>query len=359
MASSILENPTQLAELDADNLLSGISALPEQLEHTWESVKQVQFTNTDAIKNVVVAGMGGSGLGADIAITGLADRLSKPVQLVHGYVLPGYVNSSTLVILASFSGTTEEILSCSQEAQKKGAQIAVISAGGPLLNLAQEKNFPYYKIESTFNRSQQQRMALGYALLGVIGMVRQAGACELSDVDIHDLISTVKDIAITCGVESKIEDNPAKHLAFEIIDRQPVLVGAEFIEGALHTAANQLNENAKVFAEYKVIPEMNHHLMEGLQYPTNNANHHFFIFVDSDLYKPANHHRLELTQEIVEGLDILSLTMKLKSATKLSQTFELITIWSFTSVYLALLQGFNPGPLPVVDKFKADLKQRS
>lgn len=356
--TSILENSAQIAELDRDNLLSGITALPEQLADTWSAVQKVTFPRANEIESVIVAGMGGSGLGADLAITTLADRLLKPVQLIHGYSLPEYVSAKTLVILASFSGTTEEIISCSEEAQLKGAQIAVISAGGPLLELAEKKQLPLFHILPTFNRSQQQRMALGYALLGVIGMLKQAGVCELDDNDIDEVIQTVKDTVIACEVESSVANNPAKHLAFEVIDRQPVLIGAEFLAGALHTATNQLNENAKIFADYKVIPELNHHLMEGFKYPNSNAHHHFFIFIDSDLYRAANHHRLELTQEIIEELDIPNLTMKLKGKSKLAQAFELITTWSFVSIYLAILEGFDPGPLPVVDSFKTKLKER-
>lgn len=357
--STILENPTAIAELDQDNLLSGATALPEQIEHAWDAIKKIQFKQPTTFQNVVIAGMGGSGLGADIAITALADRLTAPVQLVQGYDLPNYIDEKSLVILASFSGTTEEILNCLQQAQAAEAQLAVISASGPLLELATQHNLPYYKIEATYNRSSQQRMALGYALFGVIGMLHQAGVYQLEDSEIETVIKTVKDMVIKCGVESKVEDNPAKHLAFELIDREPVLIGAEFLAGAMHTAVNQLNENAKTLANYKVIPEMNHHLLEGLKFPRNNVNHHFFVFVDSELYLSSNHHRLELTQEIVDDLDIPNLTMKLTAETRLAQIFELITVWSFTSIYLALLENINPGPLPVVDSFKAALKQRT
>ena len=356
-STSILEDVNKIVALDSANLLSGITALPEQLEDTWQAVSKIVVNNPDSIKNIVVAGMGGSGLGADIAISSLSDQLLKPVQVVHGYQLPNYISADTLVVLASFSGTTEEILACHQQATAAGTQQAIISASGPLLETAKKLGYSYYQIEATYNRSQQQRMALGYALLGIIGVLRQAGALKLETSDLQPVIQAVKEVVIACGVENEVENNPAKHLAYEIIDRQPVLIGAEFMEGALHTATNQLNENGKIFADYKVIPEMNHHLLEGLKYPVSNAHHHFFVFIESDLYLPANQHRLTLTQKIVEDLDIPNLTIHLKAPTKLAQVFELITTWSFASIYLAVLEGFDPGPLPVVDAFKSDLKQ--
>jgi len=357
MVTSILENTTQITQLDGDNLLSGITALPEQMNHAWQETKKISFPKT-IIENVVVAGMGGSGLGADIAISALSERQTAPIQIVHDYSLPNYISAKTLVILASFSGTTEEILSCAKQAEAAQAQIAVISAGGALLELAQKNNYPYYHIEPTYNRSTQQRMALGYALVGMLGMLSQAGFCPITDQEMVVVVTAVKDMVIRCSTEQAVIDNPAKHLAFELIDHQPYFIGAEFLAGALHTTTNQLNENAKIFAQFAVIPELNHHLLEGIQYPADNDSRHFFVFIDSDLYLKNNHDRLELTQELVESLDVPSLLIKLHSSTKLAQSFELLTLGSFTSIYLALLEGFDPGPLPIVDRFKTQLKAR-
>jgi glucose/mannose-6-phosphate isomerase len=134
-------------------------------------------------------------------------------------------------------------------------------------------------------------------------------------------------------------------------------VGAEFLEGALHVASNQFNENAKIFADYKIIPEINHHLLEGLDFPKSNPLNHFFIFFQSKLYHPRNQKRLSLTKELLEKKGIDGTMVNLESENKITQVFELITLTSFANLYLAFLENIDPCPIKSVDWFKAQLKK--
>ena len=136
-----------------------------------------------------------------------------------------------------------------------------------------------------------------------------------------------------------------------------ILVGSEFLEGALHTACNQFNENAKIFADYKIIPEINHHLLEGLSFPQNNSLNHFFIFFQSKLYHSRNQKRLELTQKLLEKKGFDSMLLNLESENKVTQVFELITLTTFANLYLAFLEKIDPCPIPSVDWFKDELKK--
>lgn len=357
--TNILESREEIAKIDLENMLSSIEELGNQITHAWEDISGISYTPTTEIQNVVIAGMGGSGLGADVIKHLYKLELSVPLDYVHDYTLPNYVSEHSLVLLASYSGTTEEILACAQDARERNAQIMVVAAGGDLEQLAQEHNYPYYKINPKFNPSNQPRMAIGYAVFGTIGLLSKAGIIDLTQEQIHAVKATIQKQIEACKVEVSGESNPAKALAYLMVDRRPVIVVSDFLEGAAHVSTNQHNENAKAFVDYKVVPEIDHHLLEGLKYPKSNASTHVFLFVKSMLYHPKNILRMQLTQKIVESNDIETLAVPLQAQTKIEQVFEMITLFGFAGFYLAMLQGINPSPIPFVEEFKKDLKELS
>ncbi len=345
--------------LDVSNMAGSVASLAEQIQHAWEDTRSLSFAPKAEIHAVVVAGMGGSALGADVIRHVFKDQLRVPLEIARDYTLPAYVNEHTLVVLASYSGTTEETLSCAEQAIAAQAQIMVISSGGALIELAQKNGYTHYRINPAHNPSGQPRAAIGYAITGTIALLNTAGLISVSEQEIADVITTVKTTTEECAIENATDGNPAKLLAFHMVDKRPIVVAADFLEGAAHVSANTTNENAKAFADYKVLPEINHHLMEGLRFPGTNSGTHLFIFVMSLLYHERNRIRVELTQEIVEENEIETVQVPLKGTTKLAQAFELITIFANASFYLSLLEEINPTPIPFVDKFKEELSKRS
>ncbi len=359
MTTSILNSRKKITKIDKENMMGSIEELGKQVKDAWEKLKKINFTPTEEIRNVVFAGMGGSGLGADVIKNLFKNKLNIPLDFVHSYSLPNYVNKHTLVILSSYSGNTEEVLSCAQQAKEKNTQIMAITAGGELEKFAKDNRYVFYKIEPTFNPSNQPRMAIGYAVFGSLGLLAKAGIISLTDTQVNAVVKTIEYQVQECSVEVADEENPAKTLAFLMLDRRPVFVVSDFLEGAGHVSTNQHNENAKVFADYKVVPEINHHLLEGLKYPKSNATNHIFIFVQSMLYHPKNIIRMQLTQEVVEKNHLDTIAIPLKAKTKIEQVFEMLTIFSFAGFYLAMLEGINPSPIPFVKEFKLKLKEKT
>jgi len=355
--NAILNNPEAIKKIDPDGALASAQSLADQLKQVWDERQQIVFDpkQTEDIDQVVVAGMGGSGLNADVVKHLFKDLLQVPVIINQDYHLPAFVDDETLVILSSYSGNTEEVLACAQEAEQKGAQIAAITSGGQLAPLAKKKNWPHFMIDAKHNPSNQPRMAIGYSVMGMIALFAAAGLINFSKDQLNEAIDAINRTAQSCALDLPQEDNKAKMLAFLSLERRPVLIGAEFLTGSIHVATNQFNENAKTFADYKVIPELNHHLLEGLTFPKSNPLNHFFIFFQSKLYHQRNQQRLELTRELVDQKEIDSITIKLESETKLTQVFELITLMSFANLYLAFLEKVNPCPIPSVDWFKSQL----
>ncbi|MBD3250640.1 MAG: SIS domain-containing protein [Candidatus Pacebacteria bacterium] len=354
---NLLEDIEKIRQVDPDNVLGSIQALADQIHHAWKDTKQIEFKLKHKITNVVIAGMGGSGLGGDVIKNLFKTELKTPFEVVNSYFLPGYVDKNTLVVLSSYSGNTEEVVNCAAQIKDKKAQAVVITAGGKLLKLANKNNWPTYQIDPQHNPSNQPRMAIGYAIFGLMGLLNQAKVIKLKKADLEEASKAILATAEDCQVEIPAEKNPAKTLAFNCIDRRPILVAAEFLIGAVHTSTNQFNENSKTFADYKVIPEINHHLLEALDNPISNPLDHLFLFFNSELYFERNQQRMRLTQQAVNKKDFENLSIKLEAQTKIGQVFELITLMAYANFYLAILYGIDPSEIPMVDWFKAQLKK--
>lgn len=355
-----LDSLEAIQKIDRSNVLGSIQALANQIEDTWEQISKLKLTiNSEKIKQVVVTGMGGSTLGPDIVRTLFKQQLSVPFEIVNDYKLPAYVGPETLVIASSYSGTTEETVAALESAQKKQAQILIITTGGILANQAKQHNYDHYIIKPNHNPSNQPRMALGYSTLAVMALMRQLNLLSISEEEINSVIASVRLMNQQFDVEIPQQNNQAKQLAFQIIGRIPVFVAAEHLEGAVHVWQNQFNENSKTYAEYRVIPELNHHLMEGLSFPMTNDHTFYFVLFQSELYHPRNQKRVRITQQVIEQAGIESEMIKLTSQSPLEQVFEMLVLGSYTNFYLAILQGVDPTPIETVDFFKEQLQQES
>lgn len=355
---ALLDNLEKMQALDPANVLGSLLALPKQVEDAWDTVQAGEYhLDTSRIQNIVVSGMGGSALGPDLIKAAFKDSLPCPLEVVNDYALPGYVNANTLVIASSYSGSTEETLAAAQEARDKQAQLLIITTGGKLLEFAQANQYPYYQINPQYNPSGQPRMAIGYSVFGIIAVLQKVGLLTLTPEEVNRVIGTIRRTSELMDPERPVSDNQAKQLAFSILGRIPVFVGAEHLSGALHILQNQFNENSKSYAEYRLIPELNHHLLEGLAYPqTNDANLYFVLF-NSRLYHERNQRRLEVTQQVIDGADIEQVSYLVQAESKLEQVFEVITLGAFANFYLAMLHGVNPALIETVDFFKAELSK--
>ena len=120
---------------------------------------------------------------------------------------------------------------------------------------------------------------------------------------------------------------------------------------------NQTNENGKHIAGRFPIPEMNHHLIEGLVYPKELLEQTLFVFITSDLYHPRNQVRHKVTAEVVEKNNIGTGEINLTGSSKFIQAFELLLYGSYLSFYLAMVHEIDPSPIPNVDYLKEALKK--
>lgn len=340
----------------SDPVLDTVKFFSSQLTESYNSVSELKTTiDFSSILNIVICGMGGSALGGRIVHSLCADTLHLPVEVVSGYHVPYYVGEKTLVILSSYSGTTEETINAFHEAYEKRGQLFVITTGGPLEELANEHQIPLYKINPEFNPSKQPRLALGYAVGSLLALFSTAQFISLTKGDFDAAVHKVESYTTEFSEDMPEENNEAKKMSSLLGSKIPVLVASEHLYGSTHAFKNQLNETAKTFSAIFDLPELNHHLLEGLKFPTDLKNHIQFVFVESDLYTERVKKRYGITKEVLTKQGIEYVSYKARSLDKLSQVLELLTFGSFVQYYLAVKNNVKMMEIPWVDYFKEQM----
>jgi glucose/mannose-6-phosphate isomerase len=338
-----------------EKLRQTISLYPEQLKQAWEEVRALEIPGEFAsVKNIVFCGMGGSALGARIVKAYAQDILDIPFEIYTDYNLPNYADEESLVICSSYSGTTEETVNCAKQAIEKNANTFFITTGGDLAKLASENNIPTYTINPAHNPSEQPRNAIGYAAGAVLGLFAKIGFIPTGNAEIESAVTSMKD-AVAKSDEGA--NGEAQKLSSALVGKIPILVASEHMLGIAHTIKNQFNESAKTFSALFDLPELNHHLLEGLANPPENKNLLYFIFFNSNLYSPRVEKRYPLTLDVVKQNNVPAYTYLPSSNDKLSQIFETLVFGSFTVYHLTKSYAINPIEIPWVDYFKNKLKE--
>lgn len=334
---------------DTDNIvLKSINLFPKQIKDSFEKSSELILPKKFLrVKNIIACGMGGSRFPHYIIKELFKEEITIPYLINDDYNLPGFVDSNTLVILSSYSGTTEEVLTTGQKAYKKNAKIIGISSGGPLKDFLRQIKAPGYFFDPIYNPSGQQRIGFGYLIGGIIGLLLKL---EVLNFKKNDVLSAINNIDV-----KKIE-NDAKQMAQKVINKYPYYIVSEFLTGVGNAIANQTNETAKSISSFRVIPELNHHLMEGLKNPDELKKISIFIFFFSKLFSSSIQKRFLVTKEIVEKNNIETLWYELKGQNKVEQAIELMAFGNYLTIHLSALYGENPATVPFVDYFKKKLK---
>lgn len=356
----MLDNLGAYKKFDKSFVGDSISSLPRQIAHVISELDKINIPSTYSdITHIVVNGMGGSNLGSHIIKTVFAKELKVPMTVTPGYHVPGFVDEKTLYILSSYSGSTEEVLSVYADVKKRGAKIIAIAAKGDnkLQHLITKDKIPAYLFQPTENPSNQPRLGVGYSIFGMVALIAATGAINVKPKELMQIISDLEqsDKLLTPAVATK--KNIAKKIAESFFGRMPIIAGAEHLVGNMMTFRNQLCENSKNFAQYLILPDMNHFAMEGLAHPKSNANNMLFLFLESDLYSPRLSRRIELTKAVVKKNGIKVVAHKLSAKTKIGQAFEMLQLGEWITYYLALLNGVDPVQIKWVDWFKKELEK--
>jgi glucose/mannose-6-phosphate isomerase len=333
-----------IKRLDPKNVYGSTGMFADQCQQILDEHYGRDAQRLD-VDNLVIAGMGGSAYGAHVVQSLFSRELRVPLVPVSDYHLPGFVDGHTLVLLTSYSGSTEEVLSCGEEAKQRGARVAVLSSGSVLGEMARGGS-PGIIFEPRLNPSQQPRLGTGYIITGTLVLLNNLGVLPLARDDIQGAIDETR--SAMPAIQARAEST-----ARELEGFLPVTFAAQHLVGNAHIIRNQFNETSKSFSAYEDVPELNHHLMEGLKNPPSKKLK--AVFLDSNLYEPKHARRMELTKDVVGQNGMPFVSYDAGGTTKLSQVLNVLAFGGYLSLYLGLIYGQDPSLIPWVDYFKEKL----
>jgi len=331
--------------LDKGNALGVIAGQPSQLCQEFD----FNFPRPAVeIRNIVLAGMGGSALAAEFVRAWLGDRLPVPVVISREYALPGFVDKHTLLIASSYSGNTEETLA--EEAQRLGAQLVIMSSGGELQKRAEAGQLPFIKLPSGY----QPRLAVFFGVRAIAELLEKTG---LAKGLVQELVAAAEPMigqASNWIQDTPTSQNQAKQLAQEIFGNSAVIYSGPTLGFAAHKWKININENAKNVAFYYELPEFSHNEFTGWLFPQTKPIK--VIELQSSLDHPQINKRFEISNRLLSGKMPTPLTVNAAGKTKLDQLLWTILLGDFVSAYLAFLNGIDPTPVDLIEKLKKELK---
>lgn len=303
------------------------------------------------IRQVIVAGMGGSGLAALLAKSWLASELSIPFEIIRGYDIPQYVNRNTLVIASSYSGNTEETLSFLEQAEARGAQLAIIASGGKLIDIAGSYDIAHISLPTGL----QPRMATLYGLKALIALFEAFDILHPGKLDeIEKLTGWLGRESAAWAPEIQTADNYAKQLAEEAVGKTPVIYGGALTAPLAYKWKISWNENAKNTAFWNEYPEFNHN--EFMGWTSHPIEKPFVVF---DLVSSFEHSqilkRFEVSDRLLSGKRPKAITVNLKGDSPIAQLLWGTILADYVSIYVALLNNVDPVPVDLIEKFKKEL----
>ena len=345
----MLDDVNVLAQRDPGGILKVANLEHEQANFT------VDIYNKDndrrPINNMVVAGMGGSALAALLVKSWLKSELAVPLDVIRSYDLPAYVNQNTLVIASSYSGDTEEVLSCIEQANMKGAQVAIIASGGQLIDKANANRIAFVSLPVGI----QPRMAVIYNLRALVALLANFGI--VSDVKLSEIASKSKWLeseSAKWASDVPTTNNYAKQLALQAVGKTAVFYGGTLTAMIAYKWKICWNENAKNVAFWNEIPEFNHN--EFIGWTGLPVEKPFAVFdIISNLEHSQILKRFEISDRLLSGLRPKSTVINLVGESVIEQLLWGSILADFVSIYLAILNGVDPTPVQLIEKLKQEL----
>lgn len=303
------------------------------------------------LSNIIVAGMGGSALAALALKTWLRSELKIPIELVMAYDLPDYVGPNSLVILSSYSGNTEEVMSCFAQAKARGAQMAVVASGGKLLDEAKSGDIAYVLLETGY----QPRMALIYQLCSLVSILANFGIISIAKLnDISSKYDWLRSETAKWAPEVPTLQNYAKKLALQSVGKTVAFYGGLLSAPVAYKWKICFNETAKNVSFWNTFPEFNHN--EILGWTSHPVEKPFAVFdIVSSLEHPQILKRFEITDRLLSGQRPKSTVIQLAGETLIEQMLWGFILADFVSIYLAVLNGADPMSVEMIEKLKLEL----
>ena len=350
-----LDDLQTIRQIDAQDMLRHLVGLPDQLLAAWELGHRLRPPDAQGIRQILLTGMGGSAIGADLLAAYVQPTCPVPVIVHRDYDLPAFASGpESLVICSSHSGDTEETLSGYRLARKRNCRLLVVSRGGKLGELAEAQAIPFWR----FEHDGQPRAAIGYSFGLLLALFARLKLIPDQDEAVRAAAAAMQAVQEHFGPGVPTARNPAKRYAGQLMGRIVTIMASGALAPVARRWKGQINEIAKSAAQFEILPEADHNTLQGLAFPESTLNaHSMTLFLEAPSDHPRNRLRSSLTRQtfMLEGLgtDFVSA----RGEDQLSHMWTLILFGDYVAYYLAIANGVDPTPIPALVSFKQALNE--
>lgn len=342
--------------MDRGDMLGRVSRLPEQCRAGWaQGLSWKVPPRFGLLDRLLVLGMGGSAIGADILEGISREAFDRPIAVNRTYRLPPWVDRRTLVLACSYSGNTEETLSAARQALARGAGLLSITSGGKLVAFSRRHRIPLARIPSGW----PPRAALGYMTFVPMGLFARLGWISRKPLRLEQTLGQLQHyIETVVGGQVPVRSNPAKRIALALQGTLPILYGAsEGWEGVTYRWRTQLEENAKTLAYHHLFPEATHNEVSGWVHPRGLMKRLTALFLKDPAVHPRTLKRIRFTAQVIRQQGAQVLEVEVPGEDRLTRMLRLIALGDFVSVYLGLLYRQDPTPVVRVEALKKYMRR--
>lgn len=349
-----LDDLDHIRDIDRGRMLEEIDALPEQLQTAWELGHDQPLPVASGIRQVVVAGMGGSAIGGDLLASYVAPLARVPVIVWRDYNLPAFAQGpETLLVATSHSGNTEETLSAFERGVENNVRLMAVTTGGRLRERAEAEGAALWR----FQHPGQPRAAVGFSFGLLLTAFSRLGLIDDPADEVASAVQAMERQQARLIAETPVAKNPAKRLAGQFVERHPLVVGAGFLAPVARRWRTQIAELSKAVAQFETLPEADHNMLAGVAQPEALIGGTMVVFLYGEGEHPRNLRRVEVTKELlmVEGFN--TDVVHAPGATRLAQQWTALHFGDYVSFYLAIAYGIDPTPVEAIESLKTRLKE--
>lgn len=349
---TMLDQPDRWRRIDPRSMYMLVESFPEQVRASALVETDRPVPDATSMREILVSGLGGSAIGGDLARSVAGRDLRIPFIVSRDYDLPGFIDTSSLVIACSYSGNTEETLSAYAQARSAGSAIVCITSGGELDALARVDGYPVFKLPGGL----PPRAALGYSLTTLLIALEKMKAIPGMRESIEETTELLEILKNRYGVSIPETDNRAKTLAGALKGKIVAVYGSAGIMDAVALRwRTQIEENAKNLALHQAVPEMNHNELVGWVHPEEGLQRVGVVLLRDKGDHPQVQRRFDLTAELVARKAGVVHEVWSEGDSRLARILSTLYLGDFVSLYMAYLNNTDPTPVEVIDYLKKEL----
>ena len=347
-------------QIDPQDMLGHIDALPEQLETAWRTGQEQPLPDWSGIERVLITGMGGSAIGGDLVSAAIEPTCKLPVAVVRDYELPAWAaGPQTLVIASSHSGNTEETLAAYHLAAQRGCKRLAICTGGELAAISQsdiEAGQPVGRW--IFEHRGQPRAAVGFSFGLLLSAFSRLGLVPDPSTELQAAAAAMRRQQAEIKADVPVVDNLAKRLAGQLMGRWVAVFGAGILAPVARRWKGQISELAKAWAQFEALPESDHNTLAGCLHPPEVIPHTLALFLRSASDHPRNALRIDITKRVLMLEGMGTDFVDAQGQTRLENLWTALHLGDYVGYYLAMCYEVDPTPVDALQSLKQELAGR-